>query len=62
MRAEGLRISAEVRALQAVDGIKIYNLHHLGYRLAEEIGDLTPLQTRFLVRLDGFIASIRKKR
>ena len=62
MRAEGLRINEEVRALQAVDGIKLYNLHHLGYRLAEQVGDLTPLQSWFLSSLDGYIARIRKGR
>ena len=62
MRAEGLRIDAEIIALQHIDGVKIYNLHHLGYQLAEQAGDLTPFQSWFLARLDGFISSIRKKK
>lgn len=62
MRTEGLRIENEISALQSLDGVKIYNLHHLGYRLAEQAGDLTPLQSGFLARLDGYITRLRRKK
>jgi len=62
LRAEWLRIEAEIKALQSKDGVKLYNLHHLGYRLAGYVGDLTPLQSWFMSSLDGYIDSIRKSR
>lgn len=61
MRAEWLRIEAEVKALQSKDGVEFHNLHQQGYRLVDLICDLTPLQSWFMATLPGYIARLKKR-
>lgn len=49
MRAEWRRIEADVKLFVKWEGADLYALHEMGYRLADCISDLTPLQRSVII-------------